>query len=115
MLNENETHIEDESIDINQFDDGETLQKDDRDKSFELRPIDAVYDVPVTISAILGTARLPVNELLKLTRGSVIELDRHVGDAIDIMVNNRLVAKGEVIILEEKVAITLTDVVKILK
>ncbi len=104
---------ESNQIDFDQFDGGDVIEKNE-EKS-ELRPIDAVYDVPVTISAILGTAKIPVNELLKLTRGSVIELDRHVGDAVDILVNNRLIAKGEVIILEEKVAITLTDVVKILK
>jgi flagellar motor switch protein FliN len=83
------------------------------DKS--VRAIDAVYDVPVCVSAVLGIAKIPINELLKLTRGSIVELDRHVGDPVDILVNNRLIAKGEVVLLDDKIGITLTDVIKILK
>lgn len=79
------------------------------------RPIEAVYDVPVVVSVVLGTAKMLVSDLLKLSRGSVIELDKHIGETVDIYVNNRLVAKGEVVSLEDKIAITMTDVIKILK
>ncbi len=72
----------------------------------------AVYDIPVQISVVLGKATMPINQLLKLGKGAVIELDRNVGEAIDIYVNNRLVAKGEVVIVENKIGITLTEVIK---
>lgn len=79
------------------------------------RPIEAVYDVPVTLSAVIGTTKMLVSDLLKLTRGSVVELERRLGDPVDIYVNNRLIAKGEVISVDDKLAITMTEVIKILK
>jgi flagellar motor switch protein FliN/FliY len=79
------------------------------------RPIDAVYDVPVTLSAVIGSTKMLVSDLLKLTRGSVVELERRLGDPVDIYVNNRLVAKGEVVSVDDKLAITMTEVIKILK
>lgn len=72
----------------------------------------AVYDIPVTVSAVLGRATMPVNQLLKLGRGAVVELDRRVGEAIDIYVNNRLVARGEVVIVDEKLGVTMTEIIK---
>ncbi|GAM97812.1 flagellar motor switch protein FliN [alpha proteobacterium U9-1i] len=72
----------------------------------------AVYDVPVNIQAVLGRANLEVASLLRLTRGSVIELDRKVGEAIDIYVNNRLVARGEVVVVDERLGVTMTEIIK---
>jgi flagellar motor switch protein FliN/FliY len=72
----------------------------------------AVYDVPVNIQAVLGRANLEVSSLLRLTRGSVIELDRKVGEAIDIYVNNRLVARGEVVVVDERLGVTMTEIIK---
>ena len=72
----------------------------------------AVYDVPVQVSAVLGRSTMPVNQLLRLGRGAVIELDRKVGDAIDIYVNNRLVARGEVIVIDDHLGISMTEMVK---
>jgi flagellar motor switch protein FliN/FliY len=72
----------------------------------------AVYEVPVEISAVLGTAQIPVSQLLKMGRGAVLELDRLVGDPIDIYVNEQMVAKGEVMVVEDRLAITLTDTLK---
>lgn len=77
--------------------------------SDELR---AVYDVPVHISAVLGNSKMPVNQLLKLGRGAVIELDRRVGEAIDIYVNDRLIARGEVVVVEDRLGITMTEIIK---
>lgn len=74
--------------------------------------LDAVFDVPVKVSAVLGITNLTVSQLLKLGSGSVVELDRKVGEAIDIYVNNRLVARGEVVLLEEKLGITMTEIIK---
>lgn len=74
--------------------------------------LEAVYDIPVQISAVLGNAEMQVNQLLKLGRGAVIELDRKVGEPVDIFVNNRLIARGEVVIVEDKIGITMTEVMK---
>ena len=74
--------------------------------------LEAVFDVPVKVSAVLGITTLTVSQLLKLGSGSVVELDRKVGEAIDIYVNNRLVARGEVVLLEEKLGITMTEIIK---
>jgi flagellar motor switch protein FliN/FliY len=71
-----------------------------------------VFDVPVHISAVLGRASLSVAQLLKLAQGSVLELDRKVGEAIDIYVNNRLVARGEVVVVDERLGVTMTEIIK---
>ena len=76
------------------------------------RELEAVYDIPVTVSAVLGKATMQVSQLLKLGRGAVVELDRKLGEAIDIYVNNRLVARGEVVLLEEKLGVTMTEIIK---
>lgn len=72
----------------------------------------AVYNVPVQVSAVLGRATLEVNQLLKLGRGAVVELDRKVGEPIDIYVNNRLVARGEVVVVDERLGVTMTEIIK---
>jgi flagellar motor switch protein FliN/FliY len=72
----------------------------------------AVYDVPLQISAVLGRAKMKINQIVKLSRGSVIELDRKVGDSVDIFVNDRMVAKGEIVLVDNKIAVTLTELVK---
>jgi flagellar motor switch protein FliN len=72
----------------------------------------AVYDIPVQLSAVLGKATMPVSQLLRLGRGAVVELDRKVGEAIDILVNNRLVARGEVVIVDDRLGITMTEIIK---
>jgi flagellar motor switch protein FliN/FliY len=74
--------------------------------------LEAVYDIPVQVSAVLGKSTLEVQKLLKLGRGAVVELDRKVGEAIDIYVNNRLVARGEVVVLEDRLGITMTEIIK---
>jgi flagellar motor switch protein FliN/FliY len=71
-----------------------------------------VFDVPVSISAVLGKAQISVAELLRLGQGTVLELDRRVGEAIDIYVNNRLVARGEVVVVEERLGVTMTEIIK---
>ena len=77
------------------------------------RELEAVYDIPVTVSAVLGKATMQVSQLLKLGRGAVVELDRKLGEAIDIYVNNRLVARGEVVMVDEqRLGVTMTEIVK---
>ena len=84
------------------FDYGESMIND----------VTAIYDIPVQISAVLGRSNMQVSQLLKLGRGAVVELDRKVGEAIDIYVNNRLVARGEVVVVEDKLGVTMTEIVK---
>jgi flagellar motor switch protein FliN/FliY len=74
--------------------------------------LEAVFDVPVQVSAVLGRARMEVGELLRLGPGAVLELDRKVGEAIDIYVNNRLVARGEVVLVEDKLGVTMTEIIQ---
>ncbi len=74
--------------------------------------LEAVYGIPVEVSAVLGKSTMQVSSLLKLGRGAVIELDRKVGEAIDIYVNNRLVARGEVVVVEDRLGITMTEIIK---
>ncbi len=76
------------------------------------RDLDAIYEIPVQVTAVLGKSTMPVNQLLKLGRGAVVPLDRKVGEAIDIYVNNRLVARGEVVVTEDRLGVTMTEIVK---
>ena len=87
------------------------------DQEFEIgepmaNEVTANYEIPVQISAVLGRSTMQVSQLLKLGRGAVVELDRKVGEAIDIYVNNRLVARGEVVVVEDKLGVTMTEIVK---
>lgn len=74
--------------------------------------LEALYDVPVQVSAVLGKSTIQVSELLKLGKGVVLELDRKIGEPIDIYVNDRLVARGEVVIVENKLGITMVEIIK---
>lgn len=76
------------------------------------KDLDAVYDIPVQVSAVLGKTSMQVSQLLKLGRGAVVELDRKVGEAVDIYVNNRLVARGEVVVVEDRLGVTMTEIIK---
>jgi len=76
------------------------------------KELEAVYDIPVQVSAVLGTATMQVSQLLKLGRGAVVELDRRVGEAIDVYVNNRLVARGEVVVVDDRLGVTMTEIIK---
>lgn len=76
------------------------------------KDVQAIYDIPVQISAVLGKSTMQVSQLLKLGRGAVVELDRRVGEAVDIYVNDRLVARGEVVIMEDRLGVTMTEIIK---
>ncbi len=98
---------------------GDSAPPSDGDDSEEVpegqktaQDLEAVFDVPVSISAVLGRTHMEVSELLRLESGDVIELDRKVGEAIDIYVNNRLIARGEVVLVDEKLGITMTEIIK---
>ncbi len=88
------------------IEDGDTAQT----PPTNAKELEAVYDIPVQVSAVLGKSTMQVSQLLKLGRGAVVELDRKVGEAIDIYVNNRLVARGEVVVVEDRLGVTMTEI-----
>ena len=90
--------------------DAETFASEDEPRTAS--DLEAVFDVPVNISAVLGRTNIEVASLLKLDEGDVVELDRKVGEAIDIYVNNRLVARGEVVLVEDRLGVTMTEIIK---
>jgi flagellar motor switch protein FliN/FliY len=89
---------------------GSPSMVDDRDKiAADLKP---VFDVPVSVQAVIGRTTIEVSKLLELNEGSVLELDRRVGEAIDIYVNSRLVARGEVVVVDDRLGVTMTEIIK---
>jgi flagellar motor switch protein FliN/FliY len=74
--------------------------------------LESLYDVAVEISVVLGRTKMPVSQLLKLGRGAVVQLDQTVGESLDIFINDRLVARGEIVIVENKIGITMTEIIK---
>ena len=89
-----------------------SLAPDGGETSRGASDLEAVFDVPVQVSAVLGRTRMDIGDLLRLGPGAVLELDRKVGEAIDIYINNRLVARGEVVLVEEKLGVTMTEMIK---
>lgn len=82
----------------------------------EVRPrsevnVEAILDVPVTLSVEVGRARIPIRNLLQLTQGAVVELERGAGEPLDIFVNGTLIAHGEVVVVNDKFGVRVTDVV----
>jgi len=74
--------------------------------------LEAIFDVPVRISVVLGRTRIPVADLLKMDVGTIVELDRQVGEAIDVYINDRLIARGEIVLVENRLGVTMTEIIK---
>ncbi len=121
--NPTETEVMDppkENLDLSEMDENgqveekPVLEEDEDEIPFAptANDLEAVYEIPVQISAVLGRSTMQVSQLLKLGRGAVVELDRRVGEAIDIYVNNRLVARGEVVVVDDKLGVTMTEIIK---
>lgn len=112
----------DKNLELNELNDGvvngdePVLRSENGIEDFNIpsstSDLEAVYDIPVKVSAILGKTRMKVSQLMNLNKGAIIELDRKVGEAIDIYVNNNLVARGEVVVVDDKLGITMTEIVK---
>lgn len=92
-----------EGMPTNGFEDGDNVN------------LEAVYEIPVQVTVVLGRTAMPISQVLKLGRGAVVELDRKVGESVDVFVNDRLVAKGEVVIVEDRIGITMTEIMKVEK
>ncbi|HVT49948.1 MAG TPA: flagellar motor switch protein FliN [Dongiaceae bacterium] len=103
---------DEENLQLTEFENAGGDLTDAEGRNTSTKELDAVYDVPVQVSAVLGRASMQVSQLLKLGRGAVVELDRKVGEAVDIYVNNRLVARGEVVVVEDRLGVTMTEIIK---
>ena len=97
---------------LEDFEEGGPISAPDEEGDKAAADLAPVFDVPVNISAVLGKSYMSVSQLLKLGQGSVLELDRKVGEAIDIYVNNRLVARGEVVVVDDRLGVTMTEIIK---
>ncbi len=112
----------DQDLELSELEENSRAEQSDNEAEEEIidvpdvptsgQDLEAVYDIPVQVSAVLGKSTMEVAQLLRLGRGAVVELDRKVGEAIDIYVNNRLVARGEVVVLEDRLGITMTEIIK---
>jgi flagellar motor switch protein FliN/FliY len=87
------------------------MDANDNNNPDQGRRLDLLLDVPLDIAVELGRARMSIQDLLTLGPGSVIELDKIAGEALDILVNNRLVARGEAVVVNDKFGIRITDIV----
>ncbi|MBL8838918.1 MAG: flagellar motor switch protein FliN [Alphaproteobacteria bacterium] len=105
--------MSDQNLQLNEMDVDQAAAQSEAKTTRTAKDLEAVYDIPVQVSAVLGKATMQVSQLLKLGRGAVVELDRKVGEAIDIYVNNRLVARGEVVVVDERLGVTMTEIVKL--
>ena len=101
-----------DTMSLEEFPDSTAITVSDEGVDKTASDLAPVFDVPVNISAVLGKAHMSVAQLLKLNRGSVLQLDRKVGEAIDIFVYNRLVARGEVVVVEDRLGVTMTEIIK---
>ncbi len=111
-----EDQTAEENLDLKDFSQENQVSDTDKTEVADSKPkqvedLQAVFDVPVKISAVLGRTQLEISTLLDLEEGDVIELDRKVGEAIDLYVNNRLVARGEVVLVDEKLGVTMTEII----
>jgi len=95
-----------EKVELDELsEEGETISADEK------RKLDAILDIPVTISMEVGRSNISIRNLLQLNQGSVVELDRVAGEALDVLVNGTLIAHGEVVVVNDKFGIRLTDVI----
>ncbi len=101
-----------EGVSLDELQAGLAVAAEEEEEPRTAQDLEPVFDVPVKIQAVLGRTVLEVNQLLKLGPGAVLELDRKVGEAIDIYVNNRLVARGEVVLVDEHLGVTMTEIIK---
>ncbi len=83
-----------------------------QDQTIKGKNLDAVYDIPVQVSMVLGRVRIPISKLMNLKEGAVVELDNKVGEPIEIFVNRKLVARGDLVVSEGRLGVTLTEITR---
>ena len=87
-------------------------EEQDQETGKPTTDMEALMDVQVEITAVLGMSNMPISQILKLGRGAVVELNRSVGEDIEVHANNRLVAMGEVIVVDDRLGVTMTEIIK---
>ena len=87
---------------------GEALKTDDDDQEV----VGAIYGISVDVTAVLGTSIMPISQVLKLGRGAVVELERLVGEEIELVAEDNVIAKGEVVVIDDRLAVSITKIVK---
>ena len=90
---------------------GEEVDEATKKENEEAASLDLILDIPLTVTCELGRSKMLINELLQLGQGSVIELTKLVGEPLEVLVNEKLVARGEVVVVNEKFGVRLTDIV----
>ncbi len=101
-----------EDIDAGEDDEGDLDDDGDTKVSgAETKSLDLILDIPLTVTVELGRSKMLINDLLQLGQGSVIELTKLVGEPLEVLVNQKLVARGEVVVVNEKFGVRLTDIV----
>ncbi len=93
---------------------GDTLADDEAGEdsgSDEKKSLDLILDIPLTVTVELGRSKMLINDLLQLGQGSVIELTKLVGEPLEVLINQKLVARGEVVVVNEKFGVRLTDII----
>lgn len=94
-----------QAVELDELEEGAALSGEEK------RKLDTILDIPVTISMEVGRSQISIRNLLQLNQGSVVELDRVAGEALDVLVNGTLIAHGEVVVVNDKFGIRLTDVI----
>jgi len=92
--------------------DGSTIDEVSKVENDPEEVIDAVYEVSIDVTAVLGTSNMPISQVLKLGRGAVVELDRFVGEEIELFAEENLIAKGEVVVVDDQLAVNITKIIK---
>lgn len=105
---EEQSENESEDVKVAEYDE---LQEDANISADEKRKLDSILDIPVTISMEVGRSNISIRNLLQLNQGSVVELDRVAGEPLDVLINGTLIAHGEVVVVNDKFGIRLTDVI----
>ena len=111
------TNVEGEETDEAAVEENDDLANEERDSNVadkangEPASLDLILDIPLTVTVELGRSKMLINDLLQLGQGSVVELTKLVGDPLEVLVNNKLVARGEVVVVNEKFGVRLTDIV----
>lgn len=90
---------------------GSTKQDRDHEEQHEGRELDFILDIPLDLSVELGRTRMLVNDLLQLGQGSIVELNKLAGEPLEVYINRKLIARGEVVVVNEKFGVRLTDII----
>lgn len=112
-MSDNEAEVTEESVETPIVDDGSGVADANAAAAADGKSLDAILGVKLDVRVVLGRSKMPISELLNLTKGSVIELDRRVGEPVDLMINDRIVARGDLVKVKgDMLGVALREIVK---